>query len=180
MSYTDDPSEMRPMALLDRDGVLNQDVGYPFRPDQIIWIDGALDALASLHGAGYRVVVVTNQSGVGRGYYQEADVHALHEWMAGVVRAHGGWISAFYYCPFSPEATIEAYRRDNHPDRKPNPGMLLKALSEFPTDIGRSLMIGDRDSDMVAAAAAGVQGFKFSGGNLDLFVQSALAEYQRE
>jgi len=167
------------MALLDRDGVLNQDTGYPFRPDQIAWIDGALEALARLHEAGYRVVVVTNQSGIGRGFYTEADVNALHEWMAGVVRAHGGWVDAFYYCPFSPEATIAAYRQDDHPDRKPNPGMLLRALSTFPTDVALSLMIGDRDSDMAAAAAAGIRGFKFSGGNLDHFVRSALAELRQ-
>lgn len=179
MSDVDDPAEMRPMALLDRDGVLNQDTGYPFRPDQIVWIDSALDALARLRRAGYRVVVVTNQSGIGRGFYTEADVKALHDWMADVIRTHGGWVHSFEYCPFSPEATIEAYRRDDHPDRKPNPGMLLRALSGFSTDLPRSLMIGDRDSDMAAAAAAGVRGFKFTGGNLDRFVESALAQLQQ-
>ncbi|MGO1074483.1 D-glycero-alpha-D-manno-heptose-1,7-bisphosphate 7-phosphatase [Inquilinus sp. CA228] len=178
MSDIDDPAQSRPMALLDRDGVLNRDTGYPFRPEQIVWIDGALDALARLREAGYRVVVVTNQSGIGRGFYTERDVTSLHEWMADVVRSRGGWISSFYYCPFSPEATIEAYRQDDHPDRKPNPGMLLKALSDFPTNLGRSLMIGDRDSDMAAAVAAGVRGFKFPGGNLDHFVRSALAQFQ--
>jgi D-glycero-D-manno-heptose 1,7-bisphosphate phosphatase len=161
------------MALLDRDGVLNQDSGYPFRPVDIVWIEGALDALVRLRQAGYRVVVVTNQSGIARGFYREADVLALHRWMGEVIRAHGGAIASFYYCPFLPEATVQAYRRD-HPDRKPRPGMLLKALSDYPTEIERSLMIGDRDSDMEAAAAAGVRGFKFTGGNLDHFVAQCL------
>jgi D-glycero-D-manno-heptose 1,7-bisphosphate phosphatase len=165
------------MALLDRDGVLNRDNGYPFRPLDIVWIDGALDALVRLRKAGYRVVVVTNQSGVARGFYGEADVVALHNWMDGVIRAHGGAIASFYYCPFLPDATIEAYRRD-HPDRKPRPGMLLNALSDYPTDIKRSLMIGDRDSDMEAAAAAGVRGFKFTGGSLDHFVAQCLENQQ--
>jgi D-glycero-D-manno-heptose 1,7-bisphosphate phosphatase len=157
------------MALLDRDGVINVDVGYPHRPDQIIWVDGALDALARLCKAGYRLIVVTNQSGVARGMYTESDVQALHRWIGGVASSRGGDIAAFYYCPFHPEGTVEAYRKD-HPDRKPAPGMLMRALADYRTDLKRSFLIGDRDSDLAAAAAAGIRGIKFPGGNLDSFV----------
>jgi len=163
------------MALLDRDGVLNVDSGYPFRPDHIVWIDGAFQALARLKEKGYRAVVVTNQSGVARGLYGEADVAALHAWMASEIAARGGDIAAFYYCPYHPEATIAEYRRD-HPDRKPAPGMLLRALAQFPTQLERSFLVGDRDSDVAAAQAAGIKGHLFGGGNLAAFVEQRLSE----
>lgn len=161
------------MALLDRDGVLNEDTGYPGSSTDIVWMSGAFDALARLRQLGYRVVIVTNQSGIARGFFSEEDVQALHAWMADIIMQHGGAISAFYYCPFHPDAIVTDYRRD-HFDRKPKPGMLLKALGEFPTDISRSFMIGDRDSDMEAAAAAGIRGHKFPGGDLAAFLSTFL------
>lgn len=166
---------VRPMALLDRDGVLNRDVGYPYRPDQIEWIDGAFDALRRLHEAGFRIVVVTNQSGIGRGFYNESDVQALHKWMRAEIERRGAQIASFYFCPYHPDATLIEYRRD-HPDRKPSPGMLLRALTDFPTDASKSFMIGDRDSDLIAARAAGVKSYLFTGGNLDDFVANILNE----
>ncbi len=170
--------ERRPLALLDRDGVLNKEVGFAHRPEQITWIDGALAALARLNTAGYRVVVVTNQSGVARGLYSEADVIALHGWMSEVAKAHGGRIDAFYFCPFHPEATIEAYRME-HLDRKPSPGMVLRALADFPTDRSRTFLIGDRQSDIEAAKAAGLPGLLFQGGDLDVFVTDTLSQISK-
>ncbi|HQS95139.1 MAG: hypothetical protein B7X90_01265 [Novosphingobium sp. 17-62-19] len=169
-------ARVRPLALLDRDGVLNRDTGYPHRPEQIEWIDGALAALALLCARGYRCVVVTNQSGIARGLYTEQDVEALHGWMAGEIVRAGGHIAAFYHCPYHPEAVIPQYRAD-HEDRKPRPGMLLKALARFPTDLAQSFMIGDRQSDLDAAAAAGIAGHLFPGGALDQFVGDILAGY---
>lgn len=169
-----DNATVRPLALFDRDGVLNRDIGFPHRPEQIEWLDGALTALALVRTKGYRTVVVTNQSGVARGFFTEADVEALHSWMAAEILRAGGRVDAFYFCPYHPDAPIGRYRVD-HEDRKPRPGMLLKALARFPTDREASFMIGDRQSDLDAAAAAGVAGHMFTGGALDRFVEGVLA-----
>jgi len=162
----------RPALFLDRDGVLNEDRGYVHSWDQFRWMPGAIDAVAAFNRAGWLVFVVTNQSGIGRGYYTEADMHALHEQMARDLAAHGARIDAFYYCPHHPQARVEAYRHPDPPDRKPNPGMLLRALAEWPVDAGRSLMVGDKPADMEAAARAGVRGLLFSGGDLSTFLQA--------
>ena len=169
-------SKLQPIAFLDRDGVLNEDTGYLVEPAHLTWIEGAFDAVARLHETGYRVVVVTNQSGVARGFYTEDDVQRLHHWMGREIARRGGKISAFYYCPYLPDAPVARYSSD-HPDRKPRPGMLLKAVRDFPADLQKSFMIGDKETDMEAAAAFGVQGFLFKGGNLDAFVQGCLARF---
>ncbi|WCT77366.1 D-glycero-alpha-D-manno-heptose-1,7-bisphosphate 7-phosphatase [Novosphingobium humi] len=166
---------MRPIAFFDRDGVLNRDTGYAHKIEALQWVEGVFETMARLKESGYRVVVVTNQSGVARGFYTEADVLALHEWMAARIALHGGTVDAFYYCPYHPEAVDPAYRQD-HPDRKPRPGMLLKALARFPTDISRSFMIGDQATDMQAAQAAQIQGHLFRGGRLDDFVNEVLSQ----
>ncbi|HEY5795488.1 MAG TPA: HAD family hydrolase [Bosea sp. (in: a-proteobacteria)] len=162
------------MVFLDRDGVLNEDIEYAYRIDQIIWVEGAFSAVRRLNLLGYRAVVVTNQSGVGRGFYNEEDVRALHAEMNRIMAANGARIDAFYYAPHHPDATVAAYRTD-HEDRKPRPGMLLKAMQAFPTQMQRSFLIGDRASDLEAAKAAGVAGFLFKGGDLDAFVTECLA-----
>lgn len=166
---------LRPIAFFDRDGVLNRDTGYVHRIDTLEWVEGAFEAMAMLRQAGYRVVVVTNQSGVARGFYREEDVRTLHDWMADQIDRLGGHIDAFYYCPYHPEAADPAYRED-HPDRKPRPGMLLKALKRFPADLERSFMIGDQATDMQAAQAAGVSGHLFTGGRLDHLVDQVLGQ----
>lgn len=164
----------RPIAFFDRDGVLNRDTGYVHRSDAFEWIEGVFETMAALKQAGYRVVVVTNQSGVARGFYTEADVRKLHDWMAEQIVAHGGMIDAFYYCPYHPEAPDPSYRQD-HPDRKPRPGMILKALERFPADLSASFLIGDQPTDVQAAQAAGIRGHMFTGGRLDQFVDDILA-----
>lgn len=161
------------LALLDRDGVLNCDVGYPYRPDQIVWVPGAVSAVRRLNEAGYSVAVVTNQSGVARGFFEESDVQALHLWMAEALKRAGARIDAFYYCPYHPQATISRYKVD-HEDRKPRPGMLLRALRDFSASPLDALMIGDRQTDLDAAAAASVNGYLFEGGDLDTFVERCL------
>ena len=134
--------------------------------------------MARLKAARYRAVVVTNQSGVARGLYGDTEVLALHAWMAAEIGAHGGEIAAFYYCPYHPQATVAQDRRE-HRDRKPSPGMVLRALADFPTDLKRSFLIGDRDTDLAAARAAGVAGHLFDGGNLDAFVERRLTDPER-
>ena len=174
MAAIPEAGALAPMVFFDRDGVLNEEVDYAFRIDQIVWVKGAFAAVRRLNQLGYRTVVVTNQSGVGRGFYTEEDVRVLHVEMNRIMAQNGARIDAFYYAPHHPEATVAAYRID-HEDRKPKPGMLLKALQAFPTEKDRSFLIGDRMTDLEAAKAAGVAGFLFKGGDLDGFVQDCLA-----
>ncbi|MDR3489677.1 MAG: HAD family hydrolase [Bradyrhizobium sp.] len=164
---------MRPTLFLDRDGVLNRDVGYAHCPDQIEWVQGVFPALRRARAAGYQTIVVTNQSGIGRGYYSEKDVCALHDWMAGQVAEAGGEIAAFYWCPYHPDASVAAYRCE-HRDRKPGPGMILRGLRELAADPARSFLIGDRGSDVEAARSAGLPGYLFPGGDLDAFLAAIL------
>jgi len=150
----------RPAAFLDRDGVLNVDHGYAHRSDQLEWIVGAPQAVRLLNDAGYLAIVVTNQSGVARGYYDEAAVRRFHSHMQEALRAQGAHIDAFYYCPHHPEGTVkELAVRCNC--RKPGTGMLEQAARDWPIDRGRSFLIGDKDDDMAAAAAFKIRGVKF-------------------
>lgn len=163
----------RPAAFLDRDGVLNVDLHYVHRPEQVEWIPGAIDCVRRLNDLGYRVVVVTNQAGVAHGYYGEDSVHALHAWMSDQLAAQGAFVDAFYHSPHHPEARVEKFRR-NHVDRKPGPGMILRALSDLDIDKSRSFLIGDKESDIAAAQGAGIPGFLFTGGNLNEFLYRCL------
>lgn len=165
----------RPGAFLDRDGVLIVDCGYPHRPDQLILIPGAAEAVKRLNAAGYVVVIVTNQSGVARGLFSEETMHGFNALLVARLAEAGARIDAVYACPFHAEAVDDRYRHPDHPDRKPNPGMLLKAVAEHDLDPARSLMIGDQPSDMEAARRAGVVGYRFEGGNLDDLVVAALS-----
>jgi D,D-heptose 1,7-bisphosphate phosphatase len=167
----------RPAAFLDRDGVLNADRGYVHRPDQVEWIAGAQDSVRRLNDLGYRVVVVTNQAGVAHGYYDEERVDALHSWMQNELAARGAFIDAYYYCPYHPEARVEKYRR-SHADRKPEPGMILRALADLNVDKERSFLVGDKASDIEAARRAGVRGLLFPGGNLAAFLERSVTGFE--
>ena len=163
----------RPAVFFDRDGVLNHDTGYVFEASKLKWIDGAREAVKAVNDAGYFAFVVSNQSGVARGLYQESDIRSLHRWMADEMASVGAHIDAFEYCPDHPEGTIERYRREND-RRKPGPGMITDLLGRFPVNADDSILIGDKASDLEAARAAGLQGYLFSGGNLEAFVKQRL------
>jgi D-glycero-D-manno-heptose 1,7-bisphosphate phosphatase len=167
----------RPAAFLDRDGVLNVDHGYSHRPEQLDWIDGAPEAVRLLNKAGYYVIVVTNQSGIARGYYDDTVVKSFHAHMQDSLAAHGAHIDAFYYCPHHPEGVIKSLAVRCR-CRKPGPGLLEQAVHEWPIDIGASFLIGDRDDDMAAAAAFNICGIKFDSrtGSLMNLVRRVLAE----
>ncbi|UUX48552.1 HAD family hydrolase [Nisaea acidiphila] len=163
----------RPAAFLDRDGVLNRDTGYAHKPEQIEWVEGASDAVALLKERGFLVFIVTNQSGIARGYYESSEVEALHRWMDETLRAVGGAIDDARYSPFHPD--FDDGRFSHLADwRKPAPGMILDLLSSWDIDLPRSFLIGDQISDLQAAEAAGLRGFLFGGGNLRDFVEQVL------
>ena len=164
----------RPAAFLDRDGVLIVDCGYPHRPDQLVLIPGAAEAVKRLNEAGYVTVIVTNQSGVARGLFSEETMHEFNRQLIQRLAEGGGRIDAVYACPFHEKAVEARYRHPDHPDRKPNPGMLLRAIADHGLDPARSFIIGDRESDLQAGVRAGVAGHLFAGGDLDAFVRDAV------
>jgi D-glycero-D-manno-heptose 1,7-bisphosphate phosphatase len=166
----------RPAAFLDRDGVLNVDLGYTHKPDDLVMIPGAPAAVRLLNEAGYYVFVVTNQAGVALGYYPEAAVDRFNTHMQDALMAEGAHIDAFYYCPHHPDGVIKELAIQCH-CRKPQPGMLEQAARDWPIDRKRSFLIGDKDRDLAAAAAFDIRGVKFDtqAGSLADLVRKELA-----
>lgn len=146
-----------PAAFLDRDGVINVDSGYVGQWEDFEYLPDAVEGLKQLQNAGFKLFVVTNQSGIARGYYTEDDFLALTKAMTADLSAKGVTLAAVYYCPYLEDADLEPYRVASYL-RKPEPGMLLKAAQDHDIDVSRSIMVGDKVSDMVAAKRAGVPG----------------------
>jgi D-glycero-D-manno-heptose 1,7-bisphosphate phosphatase len=163
----------RKAAFLDRDGVLIEDTGYPHDPAEVRWVPGAAAAVKRLNDAGYYVFVVTNQAGVARGYYPEAQVGVLHRWMADRLAEQAAHVDAFEYCPHHPEAALPGYRLICG-CRKPEPGMITSLLAAWPVEAAGSFLIGDKETDLAAAASAGLPGHRFTEGDLADFVASRL------
>ena len=159
----------RPALLLDRDGVLNVDRGYVGSRERFDWVAGAVAAVRLATARGWHVFVVTNQSGVARGLYDLDAVTALHRWMAGELRAAGGTVDDWRLCPFHPDGSVPAFRRASD-WRKPAPGMLLDLMRHWQLDPARCVLVGDQPSDLAAAAAAGIAGHLFDGGDLAALV----------
>lgn len=160
-------------VFLDRDGVINKDTGYVGFIDELIWIPGAKKAIADLNKEGWSVFVVTNQSGIARGYYTEKDLKVLHDYMNSELMKVGGRITKFYYCPYLKGSKIKKYNKDSF-FRKPNPGMILKAIDEFSIDKTKSFLIGDSKRDLEAANNAGIRSYLFTEYRLDDFVKKCL------
>ena len=141
--------------FLDRDGVINRDDGYVYRRKDFHFIDGIFELTAAAVVRGFLPIIVTNQSGIGRGYYSERQFLRLMRWVRRQFHRRRAPIAGVYFCPFHPEHGIGRYRQDSFL-RKPRPGMLLRAAADFRLDLQRSLLVGDSVSDMEAGRAAGV------------------------
>jgi D-glycero-D-manno-heptose 1,7-bisphosphate phosphatase len=146
--------KLRPAVFLDRDGTLIEDPGYVRDAEQVRLLAGAAEALRDVRAAGFVVVVVTNQSGVARGYLDEIVLAAIHDRMRELLAASGARLDGLYYCPYHPQAVVEAYRKESD-WRKPGSGMLLQAASDLGIDLRRSWMIGDSPRDIQAGRSAG-------------------------
>jgi D-glycero-D-manno-heptose 1,7-bisphosphate phosphatase len=141
-------------VFLDRDGTITRDAGFTYRPEDLCLLDGAVEGLQVLGGLGRPLIVVTNQSGIARGYFTEADAARFNALLAETLAAHGVRLTAFYVCPFHPTEGVGPYRQES-PCRKPAPGMLLQAAREHRIDLRDSYMIGDKASDVLAGRRAG-------------------------
>lgn len=166
---------MRRALFLDRDGVINEDYGYVHRWEDFTFVRGAPAVIARANQAGWAVIVVTNQSGVARGYFDEAAVRALHIRMCEELREWNAAIDAIYFCPYLPGGSISAYARESA-DRKPRPGMLLRAAREHDLKLTMSVLIGDKPTDLEAARRAGVAGHLFEGGDLAAFAKTKVPQ----
>lgn len=144
---------LRPALFVDRDGVINVDHGYVFRREEFEFVDGIFELCSGAKELGYLIIVITNQAGIGRGLYTERDFEELTAWMCEVFSQRGAAIDKVYFCPFHPEHGIGRYKVDS-PFRKPRPGMILQAAEEFKIDLQRSVLVGDKASDIVAGIAS--------------------------
>lgn len=133
--------------FLDRDGTLNFDSGYLHRIDEWHWLPGAIQGLQAFHKAGFKLVVVTNQSGIARGYYNQTQLARLEEWVNRQLQPYGCPIDAWYHCPHLPDSGCQC--------RKPGPGMILEAASRLHIDLSHSWMLGDKISDVEAGFRTG-------------------------
>jgi len=160
-------SSKRRALFLDRDGVINLDHGYVHRKEDFDFIDGIFELVEAAKRASYFVIVVTNQAGIGRGYYTEAEFLRLMDWVSRQFESRGGKIDAVYFCPNHPEHGIGEYKRKSS-CRKPAPGMLLQAAIEYDIDLSASILVGDKPSDIIAGFRAGIATLLYYGKRIDV------------
>jgi len=142
-------------VFLDRDGTINKEVKYLYNPNDFTFISGAVEAIKTFHELGYRVIVITNQAGVAKGYYTESDVQTLHQDIDELLTAEDTYIDAYYYCPHHPEGTVEEYRGECK-CRKPHIGMIEQAVNDFDIDLSESIIVGDKEIDVQTGKNAGI------------------------
>jgi D-glycero-D-manno-heptose 1,7-bisphosphate phosphatase len=152
----------RPLALLDRDGVINVDHGYVHRVEDFEWLPGIADAIRLLNDRGYRVAIITNQAGIAKGYYGAEEFHTLTDWMLAELLDKEAVVNGVYHCPHHPLGVVPSLSVECD-CRKPRPGMLLRAMADLMADPQGSFVLGDKDSDVLAATAAGIRGYLHDG-----------------
>ena len=149
---------MNKAVFLDRDGTINVDKGYLYRISDFEFLPGAVDALRMLQNAGYLLIIITNQSGIARGYYTEEDFMILNDWMKNELMKHGVKISGVYYCPHLPDAEVERYRKVCS-CRKPETGLFERAVHDFDIDLSKSYAVGDKERDCSICLKSECRGF---------------------
>jgi D-glycero-D-manno-heptose 1,7-bisphosphate phosphatase len=171
----DSTGRLKPAILFDRDGVLNVDHRYVFRVKDLELTAAAGRAVKIANDAGYMAIVISNQSGIARGLFSRSDVECFHDALRVSLRPFGAHIDAFYYCPYHPDGVVPELALE-HFDRKPQPGMIIRAIADWSLDPNRTTLIGDKESDVSAAAAAGIRGILVPPNltNLDHIVREAL------
>lgn len=147
---------MKKALFLDRDGVINEEKNYVHRIEDFVVIEGIVDVLKHFQGKGYLITIITNQAGIGRGYYTEQDFQILNDWMLNLFLEKGVKITKVYFCPHHPEHGIGMYKQNSF-FRKPNPGMILQAQRELQIDMEQSILVGDKESDIQAGISAGIK-----------------------
>ena len=155
-------------AFLDRDGVINEDTGYLNNIKDFKWIEGAIEALKILKENNFLIIIISNQSGVSRGYFSEQDVHSLHKWINLQLSEHNVKIDDFFFATEHPDKEISKTRR------KPSPRMIEEAIEKYNLNRDDCFMIGDKDIDVLAAKNAKIRGFLFEGGNLSYKIKKIL------
>lgn len=143
---------MNKAAFFDRDGTINVNIGYLHEPEKLVFIEGMPELIREYNNKGYKVIVVTNQAGIAKGYYSEADMHRLHSYMNQQLMEH--WkahIDAFYFCPHHPDYTGDCNCR------KPKPGMIQQAIQDFDIDVSQSVLYGDKPLDILAGEVCGIR-----------------------
>tara|TARA_B110000858_G_C17597094_1_gene378325 strand:+ start:40 stop:543 length:504 start_codon:yes stop_codon:yes gene_type:complete len=159
---------LKPAIFLDRDGVINVDNGYIHKVSDFIWIEGAKKAIRYINSLDYYAIIVTNQSGISRGYYSEESVIKLHSYINKKLKEVGANIDDFFYSPFHPDGIISKYKKNSNL-RKPNTGMLELACKKWPIKIENSILIGDSQTDMQCAKNFGIDGYLYNNKETDLF-----------
>lgn len=157
-------------VLFDRDGTLNVDVDYLYRQEDFRWMPDAVNALQWLTEKGYDLYVVTNQSGIARGYYTVQDMQKLHKYMNDELKKHGVQIKKFYFCPHLKDGKVQEFAVDCN-CRKPKPGLIIQCMQENNLIPQNCFVIGDKPRDMESAVSAGVKGYLYEGGSLLEFVK---------
>ncbi len=164
---------VQPAVFFDRDGTLNVDVHYLHKVEDFQWMPDAREAIKYVNDAGALAIVITNQSGVARGYFPERDVLRIYDHMNDDLAKIGAHLDGLYYCPHHPQGAVKKYAVDCD-CRKPKPGLILRAIEEHDIDPARSVLLGDGDRDIECAERAGVRGVKYEGGSLLAAVKQAI------